>query len=260
MRKLFIPLILSITTITSFAQQKNWVTNFGIEVGSDCYTGTAGMSTLKAAENPLVTSDLKRQFSAEGGFYLEFLHLVSRNSIWGNRAPDLGIKTGANVSFFRADDSNNGGSQSAGLNYINVPVFLEFCLGYHKGVTQASYTPGTTTYNGRVNTDRSVTVTESSTPGIYNRGGAPTSNAAFFYFGPQESYLFKSFNYSGDPIKDNNLVKNYVGLVGGFTFCLHQINLDFSYEKGLTSIYTGKTITVDGFMAKLAINFGQRLY
>lgn len=261
MKTLLLSLVLTLITFASFAQTKKWATNFGLELGSDCYTGTAGLSTLKAAENPLVTTDLKRQYSVEGGFYVEFLQLKQRSDTkWGSTTPALGIKTGLNGVFFRADNSSDGGGQSIGLNYINVPLFLEYCLSYHKGVTRSSYTPGTTTYTGRQNYDRSVTVTESSTPGTYYRGGDKTSGATFIYVGPQISYLVKSFNFSGDPIKDANLNNNYVGLIGGITFCMHQVNLDFSYQKGLTSIYNGKNITVDGFMAKFGINFGQRLY
>jgi hypothetical protein len=72
--------------------------------------------------------------------------------------------------------------------------------------------------------------------------------------------LFKSFNFNGASIKDQKLKNNYFALRGGLTFCFYRANLDFSYQKGLTSIYNGKSITVDGFMCRLGINFGKRLY
>ncbi|HEY4150490.1 MAG TPA: hypothetical protein VGM41_16235 [Chitinophagaceae bacterium] len=248
-------------TVGALAQKSKWTNNFGIEFGSDFYTGTAGMSTLKSAENPLVHSDLQRKYAAEAGFYAEFLQLRQRNETqWGKTLPGFGIKTGLNWQFFRADNSNSGGGEAAGLNYAVVPLLFEYCVGYHQGVTRASYTPGTTTYNGRRNPDGSVTVTENSTNGTYSPGGAKTSTGTLLYAGPQMCYLFKSFNYTGDPIKNSNLNINYAAFICGITFWTHEVSFDFSYQKGLTSIYKGKNITVDGLLLKLGINFRRRLY
>ena len=247
-------------TQISFSQKK-WATNLGIEGGTDGMFGLAGVSQLKQADNPLINSDLDRQYAVSADLYLEFLKLEKRkNEVYGSIKPTFGIKTKLEWTFFRADNSKNNGGEYLALNYINIPVLFEYCLGYHQGVTRASYTPGTNTYNGRQNSDGSVTVTESSTAGTHYAGGNRTSWGSFIYFGPQVSYLFKSFNSNGDLIKDQNFRNNYLGLTGGFTFCFYRVNLDFSYQKGLTSIYNGKNITVDGFMCRLGINFGKRLY
>lgn len=260
MKKYFFPFFLLLLTQISFSQKK-WVTNFGIEAGTDAMFGIAGVTPLKKADNPLINSDLKRQYAVAAGIYVEFLQLKNRaNAKWGATAPGFGIKTKLDWQFFYANNSNNGGGESLGLNYINIPVLFEYCLGYHQGVTTASYTPGTTTYNGRANSDGSVTVTENSTSGTYNRGGSKTEMGTFFYFGPQMNYLFKSFNYNGATIKDPNLKNTYIGLVGGFTFWVHKVNFDLSYQKGMTSIYNGKTVTIDGYLLRIAINFGSRLY
>lgn len=254
-------LAIFLTATASFAQKSSWTTNLGLELGSDFYTGMAGMSTLKSSDNPLLASDLQRKYAVEAGLYAEFLNLRERaDNQWGKTAPGFGIKTGLTWEFYRADNSNNGGGEAAGLNYASLPVFFEYCVGYHQGVTRAGYTPGTTTYNGRQNSDGSVTVTENSTSGAYYAGGDKTSTGTLLYAGPQINYLFKSFNHSGDPIKDSNLKNDYVGFVGGITFWVHQVSFDLSYQKGLTSIYNGKNITVDGFLLKMGINFKRRLY
>ncbi|OIR13174.1 hypothetical protein GALL_55590 [mine drainage metagenome] len=223
--------------------------------------GLAGISTLKKADNPLVNSDLNRNYAVSADLYLEFLKLEKRSDTkWGSITPTFGIKTKLEWDFYRADNSKDGGSESFGLNYLSIPVLFEYCLSYHQGVTTASHTPGETVYHGSRNSDGSVTVTENYTPGTYSRGGAKTSGGTFIYLGPKICNLFQSFNYSGNPIKDPNLINSYVGIVGGFNFCLHQLNFDLSYQKGLSSIYKGKDITIDGFMLTVGINFTSRLY
>ena len=84
---------------------------------------------------------------------------------------------------------------------------LEFGIGYKQGVRQASRTSDT--YVGRPNSDGSYTVTHN--PGTYNPGSNPTSTGSFFYTGPSVGYLFKSFNFSGDPIVNSNLAKTNFG-------------------------------------------------
>ena len=246
----------------SSAQKGQWVRNFGLEFGGDFAFKTIGLSSLTASQDhPLINSDLQRNYAATAGFYAEFLKLHQRTgSQWGNTMPGFGIKTGVGWSFFRADNSNNGGGESLGFNFVTIPLFAEYCIGYKQGVTTASSTPGSSVYTGRRNYDGSVTVTENYTPGTYNPGGAKTSSGTIIYMGPQINYLIKSFNYTGDPIVDPNLQNNYVCWVGGIVFWLHQISFDFSYQKGLTSIYNGKDLTIDGFMMKIGINFKRRLY
>ncbi|MDE3213642.1 MAG: hypothetical protein KGM98_10440 [Bacteroidota bacterium] len=261
MKKFSFICLLFTYSLASFSQ-KNSATNFGIEVGTDGMFGLAGVTQLKQTDNPLVNSDLARRWAVSAGIDAEWLTLHTRKhpSTWGRTMPGFGIKTKLNWQFFRADNSQNSGNSNLGLNYVNLPILFEYCVGYHQGVTRASRTPGTTTYRGTQNYDGSVTVTETSTPGTYNPGGVPTSTATFLYFGPQICYLFKSFNYTGDPIKNPELRNTYVGLTGGVTFWLHGLNLDFFYQKGLTSICSGKNVTVDGYMLSIGINFGKRLY
>jgi len=259
MKKYFFSLLLLLLVQITFSQKK-WVRNFGIEGGTDGMFGLAGVSLLTKADNPLINSDLDRKYAVAAGFYAEFLQLKKRaDTKWGAMEPGFGIKTKLDWQFFRADNSKNGGSESLGLNYFNVPVLFEYCLGYHEGVTRASVTPENTTISEYDHTDYTHIIA-TTTPSHYNPGGAATSSATFIYAGPQICYLFKSFNYSGASIKDQNLKNNYVGLVGGVTFCLHQLNFDFSYQKGMTSIYNGKNIMIDGFLCRVGINFGRRLY
>lgn len=245
----------------SYSQTTKWVTNFGLEFGSDFYSGLEGLSTLKKVDNPLVNNDLQNKYAVSTGLYAEFLQLRRRQDTkWGAIAPGFGIKTKVDWQFFRADNSSSGGGESLGLNTINVPLLFEYYTGYHQGVTRAGRTPSTTTYRGQGLSDGSYQVTESTTGGNYYAGGDQISGGSFIYFGPQISHIFKSFNFTGDPIANPNLVNDYVGLVMGYAFCMHQVNFDFSYQKGMTSIYKGKNITEDGFMLTMAINFTSRLY
>jgi len=260
MKKTLLILLVVIVVLPSRAQDKKWATNVGIEAGTDFMFGLAGVSNLKAAENPLVTSDLERTWALATALYLEFLKLNKRpDSGYGSVKPTYGFKTKLEWSVFNADNSSGTGGENLVLNSIGVPLLFEFCLGHKQGVTRASYTPGSTTYTGRTNSDRSVTITENSTPGTYSPGGGRTSSGTFIYFGPKMCYLFKSFN-TGNVIEDPDLVKNYTALVGGITFYMGHINLDFSYQKGMTSIYRNKDITIDGFLVTLGINFNKRLY
>jgi hypothetical protein len=261
MKKILLLMFLAGWLLPSYSQTTKWVTNFGIEGGTDGMLGMEGLSTLKKADNPLINNDLQNKYAASAAFYAEFLQLRRREDTkWGAIAPGFGIKTKVEWQFFRADNSSSGGGESFGLNTINVPLLFEYYTGYHQGVTRAGRTPSTTTYRGQGLSDGSYQVTESTSGGDYYAGGAQTSGGSFIYFGPQICHIFKSFNYTGDPIVNTKLVNDYVGLVGGFAFCMHQINFDFSYQKGMTSIYKGKNITEDGFMMKIGINFGSRLY
>jgi hypothetical protein len=261
MKKILLLFVFGCWLFPSYSQTTKWTTNFGLEVGSDFYGGLEGLSTLKKADNPLVNNDLQNKYAVSTGFYAEFLQLRKREDTkWGAIAPGFGIKTKVEWQFFRADNSSNGGGESFGLNQINVPLLFEYYTGYHQGITRAGRTPTTTTYRGQGNSDGSYSVTENTTGGNYYAGGDQTSGGSFIYFGPQICHIFKSFNYTGDPIINPNLVNDYVGLVGGYAFCMHQINFDFSYQKGMTSIYKGKNITEDGFMLKIALNFSSRLY
>ena len=260
MKKSLLLFLLVNVLLPSYAQDKKWATNVGIEAGTDAMFGLAGLSTLKKGDNPLVNSDLNRTWAVATDLYLELLKLHQRPDVtYGSVTPTFGFKTKLEWSVFNADNSKNAGGENLVLNTIGVPLLFEICLGHKEGVTRASYSPGTTTYTGRSNYDHSVTVTEQSTPGTYSSGGAKTCWGSFIYFGPKMCYIFKSFN-TGNVIDDNNLVKNYTALVGGITFYTHKLNLDFSYQKGMTSIYKGKDITIDGFLVTLGINFTSRLY
>ncbi len=261
LKAVLITVSILVSTIICVGQKSKWKSYIGIEAGGDLGLKTVGLSTLKAKENPLVSNDLDRNYAFEFGLYADFFKLRNRsNSTWGNKMPGFGIRTGVNWTFFRADNSADGGGESLGFNYANVPLLLEICVGYKQGVTSAYTTPGTTTYKGTRNSDGSVTVTESSTNSTYSPGGAKTSGGALLYFGPQYSYLAKSFHSTESPIANTNLNKNYVSIVGGIIFWMNLICFDFSYQKGLNSIYNGKDITIDGFVVKLGINFNRRLY
>jgi hypothetical protein len=269
MKKTILLLSLIASFLPVFGQKHTAAFNFGIEAGSDFLSGIAGMSPMDNADNPLVGGDyFNRKYEIEGGFYAEYLHLHHRKKLnsWGNSInPDFGIKFNPNWTYFHADNSGqpNGtlATQYVGLNYANFPIVFEYCLGYKQGVSTSSYTPGTTTYHSEYDgLDNSVTTTATNTPGQYNPGGEPVSKGFFIYIGPKISYLFKSDNYTGNPINDPNLKKTYMGVTGGMTLEFRAVNLDLSYQKGLTSIYSGKNVMVNGFLLRIGINFGRRLY
>jgi len=255
--KTLLSLLLLLALISpSLAQDKKWATNIGIEVGTDAAFGLAGVSLLNVADNPLVNSDLKRFWAANAGLYFEFLKLNRKSDIV---KPTFGFKTKIEYNLFDADNSKESGGEELMLNSVGVPLLFEICLGHSEGIETSIFYPGSTTYKGTRHSDNSVTITEQSTPGSYSRGGGRTSWGTFIYFGPKMCYLFKSLN-TGKEIEDENFVKNYTALVGGITFYRGRMNLDLSYQKGMTSIYKGRDITIDGFLVTLGINFNSRVY
>lgn len=260
MKKIY--LLIAITAYISVASaQQSWKTNFGIDGGG--WWGMSGMSSLKQATNPLISSNLGDSYSLSADFYAEFLKIRTRSdNKWGNKAPGVGIKTKLDWEFFYADNGSGGG-ESIGLNYLDVPVLFEYCLSFHQGVTRAGVTPGNSTTSVYDHSDYTHIITV-TTPSHYNPGGAPTSSAIFIYAGPQVCYLFKSFHDVGtnkfNPINDPNLRTSYLGLVTGFTFWLNQMNFDLSYQKGLQSIYNNKDLYINGFLFKVGISFNRRLF
>lgn len=250
-----VPFLLFLPSTQQIHAQNKWVGNVSVEAG----WAMGGLTTLKATENPLVKTDLVNQGIYEAGMYAELLNVKKRRqpSEWGSVKPTFGIKTGINWTFSKATDEENfNNNESLGLNYINIPFLLEFCLGYKLGVTAASRSSDT--YEGRANYDGSVTIRH--TPGTYNPGGSPTQAATFFYTGPTFGYLIKSFNFTGDPINNVNLVKRNIGWNVGLVFWLGKISLDLSYQKGLTTIYKGKDIPNYAYLFKLGISLTNRRY
>jgi hypothetical protein len=232
-------------------------------LGTDGYFGLMGMSATNKVDNPLVKADVKNKYAFSGSFSLEFLNLHSRSqSTYGRTAPGFGIKTKAEWMFTFADNSADGGGENLGLNFLNVPLLLEACLGYSKGVSRASRTPDKDTYNSHIDGFGNITTEHRYQPGVYSPGGNPISTASFIYAGPQICYIVKSF-HNNSPITDANLNNNTLAFVGGFNFWFPGINLDVSYQKGLTSIYNNKTVMMDGFMLRLGFwlaSYKRRLY
>jgi len=257
-------LILFCVGIFSSGFSQSWKTNFGIDGGG--WWGGSGMSSLRAASNPLIRSDFSFNYCGSADFYAEFLSTHTRQDPqWGKIAPGFGIKTKLDWEFFYADNSSAGGGESLGLNYMDVPFLLEYCLSYHQGVTRGYVSPSssyTTEYDHPEGNYTHIITT--TTPAQYHSGGQPMSTGIVIYGGPQICYLFKSFHdVNGnkyDPINDPNLTTTYAGIVGGFTFWIHEINFDISYQKGLQSIYRNKDLYINGFLFKVGINFSKRLY
>ncbi len=261
MKKMYL-LIACVAYLTHASAKQAWENNFGIDGGG--WWGLSGMSSLKQANNPLIVSNLDYSYSGSGDIYAEFLKMKKRdNNRWGNRSPDFGIKTKLDWEFFYADNSGNGGGEAIGLNYLDIPVLFEYCLSYCQGVTRGGVTPEYSHTSVYEHSDYTHVIT-TTTPAHYNPGGAATCHGTFIYAGPQLCYLFKSFHNVGsdkfNPINDPNLKNTYIGFATGFTFWVHQLNFDLSYQKGLQSIYNGKDLYINGFLFKVGINFKRRLY
>jgi hypothetical protein len=94
-------------------------------------------------------------------------------------------------------------------------------------------------------------------------GGVPYSDAIFVYAGPEICYLTRGFhNINGAEGVDTNpaLERSYVGFIGGFCFYLANLNLDISYQRGLTSIASGQNVYVNGFLFKVGFNLTRRKF
>lgn len=247
---------------TSGSSDQIWKLNSGIDIGA--WWGGTGMSPLKAASNPLLHADLTSQTAYSGDFYLEWLKKKKGDR---NDGPGLGIKTKLVWDYFTANNSSSGGSyESLTLNYINVPVLFEYCLSFKNKVTSPhTIAPSSNTQTSvydHTYYQHVITVT-TTTPGGYNPGGVPYSDAIFIYGGPQICYLAKGFhNINGKEqvINDANLKTSYVGLIGGFCFYLNHLNLDLSYQRGLTSIDSEKNVLVNGFLFKIGFNLSKRKF
>ncbi len=242
---------------------KTWKFNSGLDVGA--WWGGTGVSPLKAATNPLIQSNLGYRVAYSGDVYFEWLH---RKENPGSVGPDFGIKTKLVWDYFSANNNGSGhGYESLTLNYVNVPLLFEYCISFSNRVTQARYiAPSSNSYTYVYDHGYyyHVITTTTDNPGGYTPGGIPYSNAIFIYAGPQICYLAKGFhniNGAGPAVdSDPALQKSYVGFVGGFCFYLADINLDLSYQRGLTSIAKGENVYVDGFFFKIGFNLSKRKF
>lgn len=255
------PLFLIIIGIafSSIASGQSWKTYVGIDGGG--WWGLSGMSSLNKSGNPLVVSDLHDSYSYSADFYAEFLQINARqDERWGKLAPGFGIKTKLDWEFFEADNGT-GGDQAIGLNYLDVPLLFEYCLSFHEGNTQGFTSPGSSNTQVYDHSYYEHIITTTTSAQYHPAGRGCTS--FFIYGGPQICYLFKSYNdtQSGDfePINNPDLKTSYLGLIGGFTYCINSFNLDISYERGLQSIYNGSNVYINGFLFKIGINFSSRL-
>jgi hypothetical protein len=241
---------------------KKWRFNSGLDVGA--WWGGTGVLPLKAATNPLVNSNLAYQTAYTGDIYFEWLHKKSKE---GTVGPDMGIKTKLVWDYFTANNNGNGnGYESLTLNYVNVPFLFEYCLSFKNKVTAARYiapTSNSQTYFYDHGYYYHVITTTTTTQGGYVPGGVPYSDAIFLYAGPQICYLTRGFHNTNGAEKvdtDPALERSYVGFIGGFCFYLANLNLDISYQRGLTSIATGQNVYVSGFLFKAGFNLTRRKF
>jgi hypothetical protein len=242
---------------------KTWKFNSGLDVGA--WWGGTGVSPLKVASDPLVHNNLAYQVAYTGDIYLEWLHRKNQS---GSVGPDFGIKTKLVWDYFSANNNGSGsGYESLTLNYLNVPLLFEYCISFKNKVTQPHYnapSSNSQTYVYDHGYYYHVITTTTTTPGSYNPGGVPYNNAIFIYAGPQVCYLTKGFhnlNGGGEAVDtDPAMQKSYIGFVGGFCFYLANINMDISYQRGLTSIAKGENVYVEGFFFKLGFNLSKRKF
>jgi hypothetical protein len=243
-------------------RDNQWKFNTGLDIGA--WWGGTGLSSIKQASNPLLSSNLTSQVAYSGDIYFEWLH---KKKLTNKIGPGFGIKTKLVWDYFTANNAQSGNSyESVTLNYANVPVLFEYCLSFKNKVTSAHYTPATSNTTTTV-IDHGYYANEYSytntTPGGYYAGGVPFSDAIFIYGGPQIAYLTKGYhNVNGisNVINDPNFRNSYAGVIGGFCFYLNHINLDISYQRGLTSIYSGKNLYINGFLFKAGFNLSKRKF
>jgi hypothetical protein len=242
---------------------KNWKFNSGLDVGA--WWGGTGVSPLKTATDNLVHSNLAYQTAYTGDVYFEWLHRKKKE---GTIGPDIGIKTKLVWDYFTANNNGSGnGYESLTLNYANIPLLFEYCLSFKNKVTAPRYTAPSSNSQSYVYDHGyyyHVITTTTYNPGGYSPGGVPFSDAIFIYAGPQVCFLTRGFhnlNGAGETIDtDPALQKSYIGLVGGFCFYLANINLDFSYQKGITSISSVENVYVNGFLFKVGFNLSRRKF
>ncbi|TDW97497.1 hypothetical protein [Dinghuibacter silviterrae] len=270
MKSTFLRLLIALLPLWAQAQHtystemhpKTWRFNSGFDVGA--WWGGTGVAPLDPKTNTLVQSHLMHQTAYSGDIYLEWLHKKNKP---GRIGPDIGIKTKLVWDYFTANNGGDGnGQESLTLNYINVPVLFEYCISFKNKVTSPSYTAGSSnsyTYVYDHGYYYHVITTTTTTPGHYNPGGIPYTNAIFVYAGPQICYLAKGFHsLNGTEAVDTDpaLTKSYAGFIGGFCFYLANLNIDISYQRGLTSICTGKNVYVSGCLFRVGFNLTRRKF
>jgi hypothetical protein len=261
-------LLLTLGSLCTVAQKNSsvaspsWNFNSGIDAGA--WWGGTGLSSLKASDNPDISTNLTTMVAYSGDFYLEWIH---RKADVKNKA-DMGIKVKMVWDYFSANNGQNTGNsyESETLNYVNIPVLFEYCISFKNKVT------GARSWGSSSNTQTSVydhsyyqhvITTTTTTPGGYNPGGVPFSNAIFLYAGPQLCYsigAFHNINGNTSKISNANFKSTYAGLIGGVCFNLNHINFDLSYQQGLTPIYSGENLYIKGFFAKIGFNLSRRKY
>ncbi|GGB16941.1 hypothetical protein [Puia dinghuensis] len=242
---------------------QHWRFNSGIDVGA--WWGGTGVTPLSAVGNPMLHSKLSVQAAYSGDFYLEWLHKKDKP---GQVGPNIGIKTKLVWDYFTTN--NNAAStdsyESLTLNYVNVPLLFEYCISFKNKVTRPAYyapTSNTSTYVYDHGYYYHIISNTTTTPGGWTPGGIPYTNAIFVYVGPQLCYMAKGFHNSGGTetvITDPALEKAYAGFIGGFCFYLANLNLDISYQRSLTDIYSGSNVAVSGFLFRVGFNVTRRKF
>lgn len=249
-------------TYSTQVHPKTWRFNSGFDVGA--WWGGTGVTPLEPKTDALVQSHLMHQTAYSGDIYLEWLRKKNKP---GSVGPGFGIKTKATWDWFTASNGGDGnGQESLTLNYVNVPLLFEYCLSFKNKVTRPSYT-APTSYTSAYVFDHGdyyhIIYNTTSTPGHYNPGGVPYTDAIFVYAGPQICYLAKGFhslNGTESVDTDPALTKSYAGFIAGFCFYLANLNVDISYQRGLTSICTGKSVYVSGCLFRLGFNLTRRKF
>jgi hypothetical protein len=233
--------------------QKKGKANFSIEFGLPL----VGISPTTGATNPIIqgNEEWSTNMGFSGGISAEYIG--SRKKKNGKVMPGFGIKTKALYNYYEFGNQQFLDDEVLKISGVSIPVLLKFCIGSGEVDVKSSQDPDK--YSARRINDREIEVTRH--PGQFNPGYR-TTRSFFLYFGPQYS-SFNEITYdsdnsgykSGYKAVEKNIKKNELAYVLGMEIWLGRIYLDLSYQKSSSSIYTGGSVYLQGFMGRFGIAF-----
>ena len=239
----------------SFAQKK-WKPNLGIEFGFTF----GGLTPTTNSDNPLVqgATTLRNGGGFSGGISTQFIKTKEKSN--GKLAPSYGFQLKAS---YNSHESTADGvfptydDQTIKMTEIAIPVLFKVCLGSKEVNVSASQDADKyEVRKGSNNNEYEVW----HHPGQYH-AGYRTTRTVYFYAGPQfgflnTKYVSTSNSYeTGFESVEKNLKGNNLSVVGGFEFILGRTTMDFSYQKGLQTIYNGADVHLNAFIFKFGILF-----
>jgi hypothetical protein len=229
MKKSIIAVLLSFLFLNSFSQK--WKPNLGLEGGM----GGGGMSGLFKTNNPIIVdnSELKKNWPFTGGAFLQVMK------------PSFGFEVKVSYASYLAEAESFSTPESINLKYLSVPLLLKIRLSSKTGYTSGTWSDESYSLIGN-------TIYHSSSQ--YSPGGLETKSV-FLYVGGQYDMLKKSSHTYGttNKITDDltgSLEPTGYSLVAGLEFAANLISIDFSYQKGMTSIFADSDNKINAFFVK----------